>query len=156
MYAPYPWAYIVIAEDNRQVYLNGSWNQDWWRPDGSGTHAGSWDVVCEPTLVNLSFFIAIPSNGKVVVQWSTESELDNAGFNLYHSESEDGEYSKLNKELIPAKGSSTQGASYEFSDTKVKNRKTYYYKLEDIDLNGVSTFHGPESAMPRLIYGQGR
>ena len=58
--------------------------------------------------------------------------------------------------LIPAQGSSTQGAGYEFIDKNVQNRKTYYYKLEDINLNGVSTFHGPESAMPRLIYGQGR
>ena len=90
------------------------------------------------------------------MQWTTESEIDNAGFNLYRSESADGEYIKINDSLIPAQGSSTQGASYEFIDTDVKNRKTYYYKLEDIDLNGVSTFHGPESAMPRLLYGQGR
>ena len=25
----------------------------------------------------------------------------------------------------------------------MQNRKTYYYKLEDIDTNGISTFHGP-------------
>ena len=40
------------------------------------------------------------------------------------------------------------GASYEYVDTDVKNRKTYYYKLEDIDVNGVATFHGPMSATP--------
>jgi len=156
MYAPYPGAYVVIAEDSRRVCLNGSWNQYWWHPGGSGTHTGSWEVVCDPTLVNLSFFIAIPSNGKVVVQWSTASEMDSAGFNIYRSETEIGSYIKTNSSLIPAQGSSTQGASYEFIDTKVKNRKTYYYKLEDIDLNGVSTFHGPESAIPRLIYGRRR
>jgi hypothetical protein len=33
----------------------------------------------------------------------------------------------------------------------VKNRQTYYYKLEDIDLSGTSTLHGPISATPRLI-----
>jgi len=54
--------------------------------------------------------------------------------------------------LIPAKGAVTQGSSYEIIDKDVKNRKTYYYKLEDIDLNGTSTMHGPVSAMPRLIY----
>ncbi len=26
--------------------------------------------------------------------------------------------------------------SYEFVDKNVQNRKTYFYKLEDIDLNG--------------------
>jgi hypothetical protein len=34
----------------------------------------------------------------------------------------------------------------------VRNRKTYYYMLEDIDLNGTSTMHGPVSAMPRVMY----
>jgi len=34
----------------------------------------------------------------------------------------------------------------------LKNRKTYYYKLEDIDVNGVSTFHGPVTATPRLLF----
>ena len=37
----------------------------------------------------------------------------------------------------------------------LQNRKTYYYKLEDIDINGTATMHGPVSATPRLIYGDG-
>ena len=105
------------------------------------------------TLINLSSFTATPKFSKVIIQWSTEAEIDNAGFNLYRSESEDGEYIKINDSLIPAQGSSTQGASYEFIDNDVKNRKTYYYKLEDIDLNGISTMHGPVSATPRWIFG---
>jgi hypothetical protein len=109
-----------------------------------------------PTLITLSAFNAIPKSNKVILQWSTESEIDNAGFNLYRSESENGNYTKINSSLIPAKGSSTQGASYEFTDNNVQNRKTYYYKLEDIDLNGNSTMHGPVSATPRLIYGIGK
>jgi hypothetical protein len=35
----------------------------------------------------------------------------------------------------------------------VQNRKTYYYKLEDIDLNGTSTMHVPMSATPRWVLG---
>jgi hypothetical protein len=109
--------------------------------------------VCEPTLIQLSAFTATPTSGAVILQWATESETDNAGFNIYRADSEDGEYVKINAALIPAEGSSTQGTSYEFVDTDVLNRKTYYYKLEDIDLNGNSTMHGPVSATPRLIYG---
>jgi hypothetical protein len=134
---------------------------------------GHWDVVCDnttttlptttssttsstpPTVVELSSFTATPRAGKVILQWSTESEIDNAGFNIYRATAENGEYVKINPFLIPAQGSSTQGASYEFIDTTVQNRKTYYYKLEDIDLNGTSTMHGPVNATPRLIYGMG-
>ncbi len=88
--------------------------------------------------------------------WCTEVELDNIGFNLYRAEAEGGEYIKINDALIPAKGSSAQGAAYEFVDADVQNRKTYFYKLEDIDLDGVSTLHGPIKATPRLIFGLGK
>jgi hypothetical protein len=105
------------------------------------------------TVVTLIDFKAMPGNSTVTLIWSTASEIDNAGFNLYRSESENGNYTKINTSLIPAKGSSTQGVLYEFVDKDVKNRKTYYYKLEDIDLNGQSTMHSPVSATPRWIFG---
>jgi hypothetical protein len=112
---------------------------------------------CPPvTVISLSSFTATPKNNAVTLEWSTESEIDNAGFNLYRSETENGNYIKINTSLIPSKGSSTQGASYEFIDSDVQNRKTYYYKLEDIDLNGKSTTHSPVSATPRLIYAIGK
>jgi hypothetical protein len=104
------------------------------------------------TLVSLSSFEAVATNKKIILTWTTESEIDNAGFNIYRAESENGQYVKINTSVIPAKGAVTQGASYEIIDKDVKNRKTYYYKLEDIDLNGTSNMHGPVSAMPRLIY----
>jgi hypothetical protein len=111
------------------------------------------EIVFNPTLIKLSYFKAIPSNDRVKIKWSTETEIDNAGFNILRSESQSGPFAKINDSLIPAKGSATQGASYEFVDIDVQNRKTYYYKLEDIDLNGESTMHGPVSATPRWIFG---
>ncbi len=107
----------------------------------------------EITLIELFELNASASNRSAVITWTTKSEIDNAGFNIYRAESEDGEYVKINDNLIPAAGSPTESASYKFVDGDVNNRKTYYYKLEDIDLNGVSTMHGPVSATPRLIYG---
>ena len=122
------------------------------RPQGTGFDMGAYEYVAT-TVINLSSLDTIPQSNKVVIKWSTESELDNAGFNLYRSEAEDVEYTKINSSLIPAKGFSTAGASYVFIDTDVQNRKTYYYKLEDIDLNGNSSTHGPVSATPRWLYG---
>jgi hypothetical protein len=105
------------------------------------------------TAITLASFTAKPFNGEVVLEWTTETEIDNAGFNIYRADAENGEYIKINSSIIEAKGSSTQGTSYEFIDTNLQNRKSYYYKLEDIDLNGISAMHGPVSATPRWIFG---
>jgi hypothetical protein len=104
------------------------------------------------TLIELSSFTAYPSDGLVVIEWVTESEIENVGFNLYRSSTRDGEYIQINDSMVLAEGSSLEGAAYQFFDEDVQNRKTYYYKLEDIDIYGVSTFHGSVSATPRSIY----
>jgi hypothetical protein len=111
------------------------------------------DLSAEATKIDLASFTATPLNRAIIVEWATETETDNAGFNIYRADSENGNYLKINSSLISAKGSSTQGASYRFEDTAVRNRKTFYYKLEDIDLNGQSTMHGPVSATPRWLFG---
>jgi len=105
------------------------------------------------TVIELSSFAAYPNDGIVFIEWSTESEIDNEGFNLYRASSKDGPYTLINDSLILAEGSSVQGTSYIFVDEDVQNRKTYFYKLEDIDIYGMSTFHGPISATPKKIYG---
>jgi hypothetical protein len=117
------------------------------------TTVPSTTTTTPPTIIQLSYFAATPKAGKVILQWNTEAEIDNAGFSIYRAESETGKYTRINDSIVPAKGLATQGASYEFIDTDVKNRNTYYYKLEDIDLNGTSTMHGPVSATPRLLVG---
>jgi len=123
--------------------------------DCEAGHANGWTCsgcVCqEPTLINLSSFVAVAGSNKVTLKWATESEIKNAGFNIYRAESIDGPYININADLIPSKGSATQAASYEYVDSGVKNRHTYYYKLEDIDQSGASTMHGPESAAPRFF-----
>jgi hypothetical protein len=127
---------------------------NWCFTSTFGTYECYPAAVCiPPTVINLSSFTATPKSSKVILQWSTEAETDNAGFNIYRSTAEDGEYIQLNDVLIPAKGSPTQGASYEFVDTDVKNRMPYNYKLEDIDMSGTPTMHGPVSVTPRWILG---
>jgi hypothetical protein len=118
-----------------------------WGLDGIGIK-----TRCPTTLITLASFEATAGNNKIILEWTTESEIDNAGFNIYRAESEAGPYVKINASLIPAQGSSAGGAAYKFVDKGVSNRQIYYYKLEDIDFNGTSTMHGPKSATPRWFY----
>ena len=87
------------------------------------TTTSSTTTTAPLTVVSLIDFNAVPANRIVTLVWSTASEIDNAGFNIYRAESEDGEYIKINESLIPAQGSPTQGASYEFVDNGCKEQK---------------------------------
>ena len=105
-----------------------------------------------PTVIELASLNAKEAYRRIKLRWYTATEIDNAGFNIYRSETADGEFLKLNAALIPAKGSVTEGDSYTFVDWRTERGKTYYYKLEDVDLAGKTTFHGPVSAEPWFIF----
>jgi len=106
-----------------------------------------------PTVITLVYFTARGNVDAVTLAWETATEIDNAGFNLYRASTVEGPYSKINPSLIPAEGDVVSGASYTYIDTNIVKGNPYYYKLEDVDFNGISTFHGPVLAIasgPRL------
>ncbi|NMC01553.1 MAG: hypothetical protein GYA30_04165, partial [Chloroflexi bacterium] len=91
------------------------------------------------------FSAAAQADGSVQVTWETATELDNLGFNLYRAEAAGGPWTQLNAALIPAQTpGATFGNVYTWSDSDAPSG-TVYYRLEDLDVNGTSTFHGPIS-----------
>jgi hypothetical protein len=126
-------------------------SNDWLKTEYNNQKTPGNFYGIEPTLVKLSYFRANPLNGAVFLEWATETELDNAGFNIWRSGEENGEYMRINPYFIPSQGEAGLGAEYSYTDYDVTNGVTYYYKLEDIDINGKSTFHGPVSATPNDI-----
>jgi hypothetical protein len=116
--------------------------------DGYSPFAAANDI---PTAVILSSFEAAPTAGSILVTWETAIEIDNVGFNLYRGGSPDGPYVKLNESLIPSQSpGSPFGAEYAWLDEAVELGATYYYKLEDVEVGGKSTFHGPISASAQV------
>ncbi len=107
--------------------------------------------VADPTLINLTSFTAKGFPNRVILKWETAGEIDNAGFNIYRSSAENGSYEQINAALIPARGSATAGSTYRFADTGVERGSIYYYRLEDIDTNGITTVHGPVSAQAGIL-----
>jgi hypothetical protein len=118
---------------------------------GEFTCVSTTTTTIQPTVISLAEFKAVPGSGKVTLTWITASEIDTAGFNIYRSTEENGAYEKINSALITATGNPGAGAAYRFVDNAARNRKTYWYKLEDIDTSGTATMHGPVSATPKLI-----
>lgn len=103
--------------------------------------------------VELTSFTAAAGNGKITLRWSTASEVDNQGFAILRSENGDTDYSEMdsyisNNELKGA-GNSSHTLNYQYVDNSVINDHTYWYKLVDVDVNGVRTEHGPVQATPK-------
>lgn len=80
---------------------------------------------------------------EVLVEWSTGSELNTAGFNLYRSNTPTGPGQLLNKNLIPASTDAQIGGNYRYVDKRLVAGQIYYYYLEDVNINGNTTLHGP-------------
>ncbi|MCP4624782.1 MAG: hypothetical protein GY850_14820, partial [bacterium] len=144
-----------MASQRRTEANSYTINAVWGTADNNIYFVGENGVVLhyapEPTLVELSTFDAVKTRGRVAVTWETAAEIDNAGFNIYRSDSEDGNYHKVNANLIPAKGSASSGTFYRFNDTTLTGRKNVWYKLEDVDLSGVATIHGPIKTTPAWL-----
>jgi len=80
---------------------------------------------------------------KVIVEWSTASELNTVGFYLYRSESPNGSFEKITRDLIPSSVDPLTGGSYSYTDQDVKPGMKYYYLLEEVEMEGNTNRHGP-------------
>jgi hypothetical protein len=106
-----------------------------------------------PSAVKLISFSAASYNGGVLVQWQTGMEVDNLGFRVYREQS--GQRVRITPDIVA--GSAliagprtvmTAGNSYSWWDGSIgdcgpSGCSDAVYWLEDIDLDGKTTVHGP-------------
>ena len=74
--------------------------------------------------------------GAVVITWSTESELNNAGFFISRSQQRDGRFEVVNAAMIPGAGTTSEKQFYTFTDTTAERNVVYYYQIEDVSFDG--------------------
>ena len=90
-----------------------------------------------PLPVTLSHFRAEHTNAGILLKWTTESEVDNAGFYIYRSQTKDGEFKVVNPQLIQGAGTTSKRSNYTWTDTTAKPNTVYYYRIEDVSHAGV-------------------
>ena len=95
--------------------------------------------------VVLSTFTAQYINDTPTLCWSTQSETNNAGWNIYRSETEEFEAAiQINTELIPGAGTTSEPTDYIYEDENEVNFNTeYWYWLESVDYSGETGSYGP-------------
>ena len=133
----------------RDMANDGTMESSWIMAQSARSHYGHRDDVGSPgdrdgspVPVSLSSFRPVrdKATGEVVIRWVTESELNNAGFNILRSETKEGEFQVINvKGLIAGHGTTSEKHVYTYTDTTAKPNIVYYYQIEDVSLNGERT-----------------
>ncbi len=104
-----------------------------------------------------SFSVTRNEAGAVVLTWTTESEVDNAGFNLRRSETRNSGFTLINPALIAGAGTTGERQTYTFTDTSAKPGVEYYYQIEEVAFDGkpqalaMRMLRGPVSAANRAL-----
>ena len=125
------WDWILSIDDPRLSLMKG--NNYYGHPSDISSPG---ETVGSPLPVTLSHFRPTLEDGKVVIRWTTESELDNAGFNILRSQDRNGEFTQVNDQLIQGKGTTAERSTYKWVDTSAKPGAVYYYQIEDVSFAG--------------------
>ncbi|MFB3905229.1 MAG: hypothetical protein ACE15E_17400 [Acidobacteriota bacterium] len=99
----------------------------------------------DPPLVRMAQMSATAGSRDVTLDWETASEIGTAGFLIRRAEQDGGPYQVVS-DLIPAQGSPTQGAAYQWTDTNVVHGAQYYYLIEEVEDSGNTNTFGPINA----------
>ena len=112
------------------------------------------ETITSPTKIGLASFAAQRRKDKtgsdqVVLLWKTGGEANNLGFNVYAEQN--GARTRLNPSLIAGSALLMRGAlpkhsgkAYTWIDSSAGAGSSPYW-LEDVDVNGTRTIHGPVS-----------
>ncbi|MBK9399241.1 MAG: T9SS type A sorting domain-containing protein [Saprospiraceae bacterium] len=87
--------------------------------------------------IELLAFKAEAIENDIQLHWRTESEKDNAGFELQRSEN--GEDFKT-LQFVAGAGTSAEPKEYNFTDKAIRKGQVYYYRLKQTDFNGSFSF----------------
>ena len=136
--------YNVKADVPRDGTDVANWERAADRPLGMLTYWGNTTDIGNPghrTInaslpVTLSHFHAEKTDTGVVIKWTTESEIENAGFNIRRSQSKQGPFAKVNTTLIQGAGTTGERNAYKWIDTTAKPNIEYYYRIEDVSFAG--------------------
>jgi uncharacterized repeat protein (TIGR01451 family) len=97
----------------------------------------------DPRFIELVSFTATARGQRIDVRWETGLEINTWGFHLLRSS--DGTLAnaeRVTTELIPARGNSTSGATYTWTDTAEEGATSYTYWLQEIERDGTINEYG--------------
>ena len=70
-------------------------------------------------------------------RWTTASEIENFGYDVFRGETEEGPFTKLTSSPLAGAGTTDETKKYEFRDDTIDPCKDYWYYVESISTTGV-------------------
>jgi hypothetical protein len=143
---------VFVAADNVVYYLAGDYAAGTWRtgytyPNGTqinmlyydellvGTGTGLYGQKgTGPLPVELASFSSSISGSNVTLNWKTQSELNNAGYDI-ERKSYNSDWNKI--AYVNGSGTTNHEINYSYSDNNLPTGR-YSYRLKQMDYNGTS------------------
>lgn len=82
------------------------------------------------------------------LKWTTASEVENFGFDIFRGPSEDGPFEKITPEPLAGAGTTDEPQSYVFVDESIDPSRDYFYFIESISLGGIREKFSPVIRSP--------
>ncbi|KAA3597651.1 MAG: T9SS C-terminal target domain-containing protein [Calditrichaeota bacterium] len=111
-----------------------------------------------PLSVELNSFTARQIENSISLNWSTASETENEGFNVYRKTG-NGNFIQIasyksHNELL-GQGNSTFQNNYSFVDnSQLRNNELYTYYISDVETNELETKHETQSQAVKFVLGE--
>jgi len=133
------WYSTAFANGSATLQVTAAKNQEIELLTGSGN---------DPTLpVTLSHFSAtMTAENYVQLTWVSQTETNALGYNVFRSDSDNLDSAMQISPLIAATNTSF-AQTYVYVDKELMENGTYYYWLQNVDLDGTFAFHGPVSVV---------
>ena len=107
----------IYDDDNYTLWNNGQFQ----------------DALNIPLPVELSSFAAKVTNENIQLNWTTETEVNNFGFNIERKANQD-EWRKIG--FVTGYGNSNSPKSYVFVDNNLTGGSHFFYRLKQLDTDG--------------------
>jgi hypothetical protein len=88
----------------------------------------------DPLPVELAFFSGVLNGNKIELRWRTETEVNNYGFDIERT-NDKSDWLRIG--FIEGHGNSNSPKQYNFSDREIEQTGEYYYRLKQIDNDGI-------------------
>lgn len=150
--------YTLVSSNgcNGQTIDFTNWTGDWFESQTTfdvtqrvSATSCTINMASAVSSVSLRSLEAIAYNNAVDIRWETNTERNHLGFNIYRAFEDGSQYQQINEDLIRNINNAGQArGTYRFIDHDVTNGDTYIYYIEDVEISGKKTLHGPVEATP--------